>query len=99
MITKVFSIFDAKAAVYGPPFFAPREAIAIRSFTDLANDRSTTISRHPEDFDLRLIGEFNDETGELINVENKILGTAAMFVRVDLPITRVNGSVPVEVHS
>jgi len=63
MKLNAYSIYDNKALVYGLPFFAPTDGAAIRSLRDLANDSNTTVGRHPRDFVLFCVGEFDDQTG------------------------------------
>ena len=65
MIYMVFSIYDEKAEVFNTPFFQRAEPEAIRAFADLAVDPNTLIGRHPADFSLYYIGEYNDHTSEL----------------------------------
>lgn len=68
MVLKVFSVFDAKLASFGRPWYELTEASAIRVFTDAVNDDSNQNNqwfKHPEDFSLFHIGEFNDETGNV----------------------------------
>lgn len=61
----VFSIFDTKAKVFSPPHIFTAKGIAIRTFSDMANDEKTSIGKHPEDFSLAQIGVFNESTGEI----------------------------------
>lgn len=77
MISHAYSIFDSKAAVFGPPIFFQNSALAIRSFTDYANDPSMMIHRHPEDFSLFQIGTFDDNTGVLSSITPVSLVTAS----------------------
>lgn len=81
MKTSIFSVFDSKLAVYNTPFFMQREQAAIRSFTDAVNDPQTTLNKHPEDYTLFHIGDFDDDTGELIPVHPRGLITASAVVR------------------
>lgn len=60
MILKMFSIYDAKAEAFSQPFFVPTKGLAIRSFTDAANDPKTNIHLYPEDYTLFELGEFDD---------------------------------------
>lgn len=69
MKQNIYSIFDAAAGVYNVPFFQNNDALALRAFSDLANDQDTTIGRHPNDYTLYRIGTFNIETG-LVEAEN-----------------------------
>jgi len=65
MILNVYSIFDTKALVFNTPFFAHNNASAVRSVSDLAADLNTSVGRHPSDFVLYRIGQYNDEQGVL----------------------------------
>lgn len=65
MISQVFSIYDTKAEAYAPPFFMARPELALRAFRDLAADVQSQVNKHPEDYVLYLIGEFDDATGLL----------------------------------
>ncbi len=62
MKLKIFSIYDAKAKAYLPPFFLPNEAMAIRTFKDCCNSDQHQFGAHPEDYTLFEIGIFSDET-------------------------------------
>lgn len=64
---KVFSVFDKKAGAYLPPFFLPEVAVAQRAFRDCVGDKSHAFGRHPEDYSLVHLGEFDDATGELVD--------------------------------
>lgn len=61
-----FSIFDVKADTYSPPFWKPTVGLAIRDFADLANNPDTVVGRHPGDFKLVQVGEFDDQVGGLV---------------------------------
>lgn len=69
MKNKIYSIFDEKAVIFNTPFFAMNDALAVRSFQDLAADPSTTIYKHPEDYKLYELGEFCDFKGTVIPVD------------------------------
>lgn len=80
MKTCVYSVFDSKAAVYGVPFFMPKDAMAVRAFTDLANDPNSTVAKHPEDYTLFKIGEYDDQLGSVEGHEAIGLVTASAVV-------------------
>jgi len=63
---KVFTVRDRAIDAYGQPFFGTSVGGAVRSFSDEINraDPNNQLSKHPEDFDLFLLGEFDDATGE-----------------------------------
>ena len=80
MILKIFSVLDSRVATFSAPFHHQREASAIRDFSDAVNDASNPNNmwhKHPEDFSLYQVGEFNSETGEIIPVNPKNLVTAS----------------------
>lgn len=87
MKMKVFSVLDAKAGFYGQPYFEQQEASAIRAFGDAVNDSSNPNNqwnKHPEDFSLYLIGEYDNETGEIFPVKLEALVNASSLYRHDV---------------
>lgn len=77
---KVYTVFDSKTEHYGTPFFQQTTGEALRSWTDLANDSSTMICKHPEDFSLMEIGVYDDLTGAFENRNAPLnLGLASQF--------------------
>lgn len=66
MIYKVCCLKDRAADCFGQPIFANSTGSAIRSFSDEINraDNKTALAMHPEDFDLYLLGTFDDNTAE-----------------------------------
>lgn len=85
MILEAYSIFDSKAVVYSPPFFAQREAVARRMFADLVNDPKSAIYRNPEDYSLFWIGTFDDELGIVVSDKPRNLVTASALVKQSEP--------------
>lgn len=65
MLLQAFSIYDRKALVYHPPFFAPTQPAAVRMLADLVQDSNTSVGRHPGDFVLYLVGSYSDGNGAL----------------------------------
>lgn len=63
---KIFAIRDRAADVFGQPMFMPSTGVAIRGFSDEVNRvaDNNNLNKHPEDFDLYSLGEYDDETGE-----------------------------------
>lgn len=69
MLLKVFSVLDTKGDVFMAPFFMHATGQAVRAFSDLANDSQSLVARHPGDYRLTCIGEFDDSTGRLMPYE------------------------------
>lgn len=81
MKTKMFGIYDTKALNYGAPFFMPTVGAAVRAFTDLANDEKSTVNKHPSDYMLMELGEFDDQSGKTHSLEApKNLGFASDYI-------------------
>ena len=61
----VVAVKDRAAEVFNRPFFVPHRNVAVRDFTDEVNRNSAenALNRHPDDFDLYLLGHFDDSTG------------------------------------
>lgn len=77
---KVYTVYDSKAECYMQPFFMMNKGTALRAWQNTVNDQSTEFNRHPEDYTLFEIGEFDQEKGIVIPHEAKIsLGTALEF--------------------
>lgn len=83
MRLRAFCVFDVKSDTYSAPFWKQTVGQALRDFADLAQDRSTTVGRHPEDFKLVQVGEFEDTTGEVIPCAIVSLGFASEHVLQD----------------
>lgn len=81
MINFLCTVFDTKAEVYEPPFAAPTENAAERMFSDAVNDGQSRVAKHPEDYQLFLLGTFDTSTGEMTAMNSrKILGTGVKYV-------------------
>lgn len=80
MIFIACAVFDNKVKAFMPPFFQVNEAVAKRSFGDVANNYETAIGRNPDDYCLYVIGTFDDNTGELRSFPQHInLGLASLY--------------------
>lgn len=67
MIMRCYSVYDRKTLAYGLPYFAPTDGAAVRTLSDAVNSGDSNLSRHPQDFVLYFIGEFNDAKGLLLS--------------------------------
>ena len=55
------SLFDSKAETWSNPHVCQNKAVAIREFAALCNDdRGTIVSSNPADFDIFVVGEFEE---------------------------------------
>lgn len=99
MIQKMFAVYDLKAKFFGQPFFEAEQASAIRCFSDAVNDSSNPSNmwnKHPGDFQLYEIGEYNTETGEVTPSLTSALVMANALIRRkptdDLPLFEVENN-------
>jgi hypothetical protein len=72
MIHKVVSIFDQASLTFGRPVYVPALGSAIRSFQDEIqnNEQPSDLSRHPADFSLHHVADYDDNTGRFTNYED-----------------------------
>lgn len=81
MTLRVFSVYDTKAMCFGVPFFMGTIGAAVRAFGDLSGDAQSTVAKHPSDYILYQIGEFDDSKGGLVCVAPpRNLGCASDFI-------------------
>lgn len=77
----MFTVYDEAADAYLPPFFASTLGLAVRSFTEAANDPSTSFNKYPGSFTLFEIGVFDDSTGNVTPLKaHKTVGKASDFL-------------------
>lgn len=82
MITKVFAVYDSKAEAFMAPFTFQTKGQAVRGFSDVASDPKTMIGKHPLDFALFELGEFDDSKGVYTNLKAPVnMGLATEFVK------------------
>ncbi|AXH77062.1 MAG: nonstructural protein [Microviridae sp.] len=61
----IVALKDRAADLFGKPFYVRTTAEAVRSLTDEANNAESTINKHPEDYDLFLLGSYDEDTGRI----------------------------------
>lgn len=65
----VISVYDRKTGLFSAPFTVRHIGDAIREWDLVRKDTNTKIGKNPEDFDLRQIGHFDEQTGELVSMK------------------------------
>lgn len=63
---QIFTVYDTKVLAYLPPFYMQTKPAAIRAITDTMQDPSHQFSKHPEDYVLFHLGDFDDNTAAII---------------------------------
>lgn len=59
------SIKDRAIDAFSRPFATPTIGAAVRAFSDAINDPTQEMNKHPDDYDLHELGDFDDSTGEI----------------------------------
>jgi len=61
----VVAVFDSAVQAYGRPIFVPAIGAAMRSFQDEVNRKAddNPVYAHPSDYELFVVGYFDDSTG------------------------------------
>ena len=66
------SVYDVKVEAYQAPFYARTLGEAERFWTDLRLDQNSPYFKHPEDYQLYRVGEFDELTGILSGVQEVV---------------------------
>lgn len=61
----MMAVSDRAVGAFMRPFFAPSVGVAVRSFTDEVNRPEGEMHKHPEDYELHHLGEFDEESGQV----------------------------------
>lgn len=80
MILNAYSILDTQTGIWSQPWFLVHDAVAYRSVMDIASDANTTLARHPNDYVLYGIGDFDDSIGTMRPSEPRNLGVVSAIL-------------------
>lgn len=80
MKMQVYSIYDLLARCYSQPIFCANADVATRLTSIWVTDPTCYLAKSPRDYVLFHIGEFDDESGELIKGTPKQLMQLDQFV-------------------
>lgn len=73
MILSIYAIRDNKVGAFMQPFYMNTNAAAIRAFDDLVNDGKSGVNKHPEDYELYLLGVYDDNTGRITQDDQSLV--------------------------
>lgn len=71
----LYAIIDTASGVYDGPFKGISDGQMIRVFSDLCMDAEHPIGAHPEDYSLIKVGNWNEGTGEINDLQNMTMIT------------------------
>lgn len=69
-MSKIYAIKDQAIEAFSQPFFVQAQGQAVRMFMDESKNEKSQINRHPADFELWYIGEFDEQTGAITGAAN-----------------------------
>jgi len=69
----IFAVYDNKAKVYSQPFTNVNNETAIRIIQNCVKNPEHQYAQNPEDFSLYNIGEYDDNTSEIVSKSDKIM--------------------------
>lgn len=90
MKMEVYSVFDRQVKAFLPPFYARTRGEAIRMFQSTVNDGQSMFHKYAEDYELVLLGWFDDSSGELGQVQ----GTSERVISAVQVLADPEGLVP-----
>ena len=81
MKKSVYAIRDNKMGSFGVPVLIENDSVAVRQFGDIiSNGGDNVMSKHPSDFTLYRLGDFDSTSGKFENVECPVaLATGSDF--------------------
>jgi hypothetical protein len=64
----ICSVRDTAADAFGRPYFVPSQGVALRAFTDEVNRENddNPLHKHRKDFALYELGEYDDNTAQIV---------------------------------
>lgn len=66
MMIQCYSVYDRKTLSYSFPWSAATDGAAIRTLSEAVADVNHPLGRHPGDYVLFHVGEFNDQSGAVV---------------------------------
>ncbi len=76
MKAQIYAIFDTCSGIYEKPFFHTADDAVRREFQDVCTSADHPISKHPEHYSLWRLGNFDNNTGKILDEQNECLWQA-----------------------
>lgn len=81
MLMQILCVYDSKAESYNRPVYVEAVGIGLRGFMDLLKNPEHEFTKHPEDYTLFHLGEFDTKTAKFDLLKTpKSLGVAIEFM-------------------
>jgi len=72
----IVAVKDRAIDAFMRPFTVPHRNAAIRGFTDEVNRKDSEMHRHPEDYDLYVLAQWDDNTGKVTPQDPELVARA-----------------------
>lgn len=79
---KLYTVRDSKVGAYLAPFQAENNLTAVRYIQNVAMNPEAMLSKFPSDFELFLVGEFDDQTGRIFVSTHEALGKVIDLIKM-----------------
>jgi len=79
---KVYSLLDRKVREFGQLVLARNDEEIRRIVLDSVPGSNTVMSKHPEDFDVFCVGEFDENSGRLTVADAKLVVNVGQLLEV-----------------
>lgn len=86
----IYSIRDNQTGHFNVPFFQVNDAAAIRLVGMMHDEQQSFVSKFPQHFDLYNVGEFDQQSGEILPCKPQFMINAKAASAVDA-IEKYNG--------
>lgn len=90
MMLKVFAPYDSKISTWLQPMFFQHTGQAERTWKELCSNADSFLAKHPQDFTLYQIGEFDDDTAALSSITPVQVMSAAQAMLDSSPVSRIS---------
>lgn len=80
----VIAVYDVQVGAYMRPMFVPSEGAGIRAFSDEVNRKDSEMNKHPQDYRLDRLGEWNEIDGGFVvdaNEPRQLVTAVSVLVR------------------
>lgn len=74
----VVAVYDAKLNLFKAPYPATTKGEAIRDFGDHARDEKSKLNKHPEDFTLFHVADWDEDSGQYTNLTAPVALASAL---------------------
>ncbi len=86
MKSLIFCVYDEKAHAFLQPWFLPTEEMGVRVFSDCVNDAEHNFGRHPADYTLFLVGDWDDSNAVIdVSGGKRPVGNGVEYLRAHSP--------------